>query len=397
MSEVAKARFARIGLMLAAPLLALVISVLVTAAVLALTGTSPFPIFKQMISYGAQGSTLGLIVNSGVTYYFAALAVAVGFRMNLFNIGVDGQYRLAAMLAASVGGAIKLPAVLDVAVIILTAVLVGAIWAGVAGLLRVYRGVSEVISTIMLNFIATGLVAFLLVPGRLAVRTQGSNNIGTRPIPSNGHVPGISLIPQRGLQVHPTVTEGPSVQVYGLLILAIVVGFGYWFLLERTRFGFDLRATGKSESAAVASGVSVKRMVLVSMLLSGAVAGLVGMPQLLGGSYTYSLDFPAGLGFTGIAIALLGRNTAVGVAIGALLFGFLDNSSQILDLDGVAKEIVLITQAVIVLSVVIAYELVRRYRVAAEQRAVGRALGTLVETPPEPPSGPGITPAEVAK
>jgi ABC-type uncharacterized transport system permease subunit len=402
MSEIAKARLQRIALMTAAPLLALVISVAVTAAVLALTGTSPFPIFKQMIEYGAQATTLGLIVNSAVTYYFAALAVAVGFRMNLFNIGVDGQYRLAAMLAASVGGAIHLPAVLDVIVIILTAVLVGAVWAGLAGLLKVYRGVSEVISTIMLNFITTGLVAFLLVPGRLAVRTQGSNNIGTKPIPANGQVPGLSIIPARGLQVHPAATSGPAVQVYGLLILAVVVGFGYWFLLERTRFGYDLRATGRSESAAVASGVSVKRMVLISMLISGAVAGLVGMPQLLGGSYTYSLDFPAGLGFTGIAIALLGRNTAIGVAIGALLFGFLDNSSQILDLDGVAKEIVLITQAVIVLSVVIAYELVRRYRVAAEQRAVGRALGTAEPpssgpdaAPPPAPSGPAA-PQEVA-
>ncbi len=396
MSEVAKARLQRIGLTLAAPVLAMIISVAITAAVLALTGTSPFPIFKQMIEYAAQATTLGLIVNSAITYYFAALAVAVGFRMNLFNIGVDGQYRLAAMLAASVGGAIKLPAVLDVLVIILTAVLVGALWAGLAGLLKIYRGVSEVISTIMLNFITTGLVAFLLVPGRLAVRTQGSNNIGTRTLPSNGQVPGIPLIPARGLQVHPATTSGPATQVYGLLILAIAVGVGYWFLVERTRFGFDLRATGRSESAAVASGVSVKRMVLISMLLSGAIAGLVGMPTLLGNAYSYSLDFPAGLGFTGIAIALLGRNTAVGVAIGALLFGFLDNSSQILDLDGVAKEIVLITQAVIVLSVVIAYELVRRYRVAAEQRAVGRALGTIDQAPPAPPAGPDVAPQEVA-
>jgi simple sugar transport system permease protein len=107
---------------------------------------------------------------------------------------------------------------------------------------------------------------------------------------------------------------------------------------------------------------------------------------LLGSSYTYSLDFPAGLGFTGIAIALLGRNTAVGVAIGALLFGFLDNSSQILDLEGVAKEIVLITQGVIVLSVVIAYELVRRYRIIAQQRDVGRSLVQ------QPAVAEGVTP-----
>jgi simple sugar transport system permease protein len=386
------ARLKRIALTLAAPLLALVISLVITSLVLVFTGTDPFATYQQMLDYAAQATTLALIVNSAITYYFAALAVAVGFRMNLFNIGVDGQYRLAAMLAASVGGAVSLPPVLHVLLILIVAVLVGGAWAGIAGLLKVYRGVSEVISTIMLNFIATGLVAYLLTPGRLAVRTQGSNNIGTKPIPASGQVPGLSLIPANGLHFHSAGAGGAAPKVYGLLILAIAAGVAYWFLIERTRFGFELRATGQNEAAAVASGVDVKRMVLISMLISGAVAGLVGMPQLLGASYTYSLDFPAGIGFTGIAIALLGRNTAIGVAIGALLFGFLDNSAQILDLNGVAKEIVLITQAVIVLSVVIAYELVRRYRVAAEQHAVGRAL-----SPPEPPggaSGPTGTPGQ---
>jgi ABC-type uncharacterized transport system permease subunit len=361
-NPVGRDRVRRVALTLAAPLLAIVISVAVTSLVLLATGTPPFSTFKTMLDYAAEPRTTTLIINSAITYYFAALAVAVGFRMNLFNIGVDGQYRLAAMMAASVGGAVSLPAPLHVSLIIVVAVLVGAMWAAIAAVLKVYRGVSEVISTIMLNFIATGLVAYLLTPDRLAVRVTGSNNIGTKPIPASGQVPGISLIPDSTLQV------------YGLLVLAVIAGVGYWFVIERTRFGFELRATGQNEAAAVASGVNVKRMVLISMLISGGLAGLVGMPQLLGSSYTYSLDFPAGLGFTGIAIALLGRNTAVGVAIGALLFGFLDNASQILDLEGVAKEIVLITQGVIVLSVVIAYELVRRYRIAAQQRDVGRTF-----------------------
>jgi simple sugar transport system permease protein len=371
-------RIRRFAPLLAAPLLAIVLSVVITALVLQATGTPPFSTFKVMITYAADPRTTSLIINSAVTYYFAALAVAVGFRMNLFNIGVDGQYRLAALLAASVGGAARLPAVLQVSLIIGVAVLVGAMWAGIAGLLKVYRGVSEVISTIMLNFVATGLVAYLLTPGRLAAdQAKGSNNIGTPLIPASGQVPGIALVPDKGF-FSTAAGLAPAPKVYGLLVLAILAGVAYWFLIERTRFGFELRATGANEAAAVASGVNVKRMVLLSMLISGGLAGLVGMPQLLGSSYTYSLDFPAGLGFTGIAIALLGRNTAIGVAIGALLFGFLDNSSQILDLQGVAKEIVLITQGVIVLSVVVAYELVRRYRLSAQQRAVGRA-----QTPPD--------------
>ena len=159
----------------------------------------------------------------------------------------------------------------------------------------------------------------------------------------------------------------------------MLAGIGYSVLLNRTRFGFDLRATGRSETAAVASGVNVKRMVLITMLLSGAVAGLVGMPQLLGDSYSYSLDFPTGLGFTGIAIALLGRNNPIGIALGALLWGFLDASSVALDLDGISKEIVVIMQGTIVLSVVIAYELVRRYGIAQEQRRV--STGAVGQSP----------------
>jgi simple sugar transport system permease protein len=255
-----------------------------------------------------------------------------------------------------------LPKPLHLLVIVLTAMLVGAMWAGVAAVLKVTRGVSEVISTIMLNAIATSLIAFLL--SKVATDVAGSNNRGTDPIPESGHFPGIPLIP------------GSPLDSFGFIIVAVLAGIAYSVVLGRTRFGFDLRATGRSESAAVASGVSVKRMVLLSMLLSGAVAGLVGMPQLLGASYTYSIDFPAGLGFTGIAIALLGRNNAVGMALSAVLFAFLDASSVILDINDISKEIVLIMQGTIVLSVVVAYELVRRYSIAAEQRRVSRELAS---------------------
>jgi general nucleoside transport system permease protein len=352
----------RIGLALAAPLLAIVFSLLITSFVLLTIKANPLDTFQAMVSYAGQARVQTLIINSAVTYYFAAVAVAIGFRMNLFNIGVDGQYRLAAMLSAALGGNVSLPAPLHVLVIILTAVLVGALWAGAAGLLKVRRGVSEVISTIMLNFIATALIAYLLAPGKLAVSTAGSNNIGTKPIPPSGQVPGIGLVP------------GSPARVYGLILLAVAVGVGFWFLVNRTRFGFDLRATGMSESAAVASGVDVKRMVVVSMVISGAVAGLVGIPELVGAAYTYSLDFPAGLGFTGIAIALLGRNHPVGIALGCLLWGFLDNSSQILNLREVPVEVVQITQGVM------AYELVRRYRLVAVQRDVAKQLAATAAT-----------------
>lgn len=375
----------RVGAALAAPVLALVTALGVTALVLVGTGSDPLDVLDTMVTYADRPRSQALMINSAVTYYFSAVAVAIGFRMNLFNIGVDGQYRLAALLAAAAAAAISLPPVLHVTVVLLIAMGVGALWASLAALLKVYRGVSEVISTIMLNFIGTALIAYLLTPGRLAVRTPGSNNIGTEPIPPSGQVPGIGLIP------------GSPMRVYGLAILAVAVGVGYWFLLARTRFGFDLRAAGASEDAARASGVRVGRMIVISMLLSGAIAGLVGMPQLLGASHTFALDFPAGLGFTGIAIALLGRNHPVGIAIGALLFGFLDNAATSLELEGVSKDIVRVTQGVIVLSVVVAYELVRRLRARAEQRDVARRLaaaGPPPTQPPQasPPSAPSVPP-----
>jgi ABC-type uncharacterized transport system permease subunit len=353
----------RIALGIAAPVLAILFAMLVTSLVLWMSGNNPLQAFGTMFQQLGKPRIQVNVLNNATTYYLSAVAVAIGFKMNLFNIGVDGQYRLAAMLAAAVGGAIALPPVLHIAVIIVVAMAVGAFWAGIAGLLKITRGVSEVISTIMLNFIATGIVAFLLAPNRLAVSVAGSNNIGTRPLAPSGQMPGLHIIP------------GTPNVVFGAIFLAIIVGVAYWYLLNRTRFGFDLRATGMSEPAAVASGVNVKKMILVAMLLSGAVAGLVGMPQLLGASYSYSLDFPTGLGFTGIAIALLGRNNPIGIAFGALLWSFLDNSSNALEFEGVPKQAVLIMQGVIVLSVVIAYELVRRYKVRLVAAEVGRQLG----------------------
>ncbi|GII90902.1 ABC transporter permease [Sinosporangium siamense] len=349
-------------LALAAPVLAILFAAAITAIVLLITGNEPFATFGLMVEYGFRPRTLALTLNFATTYYLAALAVAIGFRMNLFNIGVDGQYRLAALIAAAVGGALVLPGPLQIAVVILVAVVVGGLWAGIVGLLKVTRGVSEVISSIMLNAVATGVGAWLLTPELLAVPVAGSNNIGTKPIPEAAHFPGIALVP------------GTQTKVFGFIVIAALMGIAYHVLLNRTVFGFNLRATGRSESAAVASGVNVKKMVLVTMLLSGAVAGLIGMPQLLGASYSYSLDFPTGLGFTGIAIALLGRNHPVGIAVGALLWSFLDNSANILDLEGIPTEIVIIMQGTIVLSVIVAYELVHRYRIGAEQRRVGREL-----------------------
>jgi ABC-type uncharacterized transport system permease subunit len=254
------------------------------------------------------------------------------------------------------------------------AMLVGGAWAAIAGLLKVTRGVSEVISTIMLNAIATGLIAYLLNPARLAEVRPGSNNVATTPIPKSGQVPGFDLSGGR---------------VFGLILLAVAVGIAFQVVVNRTRFGFDLRISGLSPTAARASGVDNRRMVVTTMALSGVVAGLVGMPELLGASYQYSLNFPAGLGFTGIAIALLGRNNPFGIGLAALLFSFLDQSSDVLQLNDVPKEIVLVMQGTVVLTVVIVYELVRRFEIRLQQRVVAAELaaGHIIGAG-EPAAGP---------
>ncbi|WP_017616435.1 ABC transporter permease [Nocardiopsis salina] len=357
---------AMLALSFAAVLTAGVIALTVTGAVLQLSGIAPVETFGRMLEFGSRPDSMVQIINTATTYYLAAVAVAIGFKMGLFNIGVDGQYRLAALAAASVGGYIMLPPVISQIVIIVTAVAVGGVWAGIAGYLKVARGVSEVISTIMLNSIATGITAYLLSTDRLAVELS-TNNIGTPPMPESSWVPGI-----------PAVFLGSEREIWGMIVLAAVVGFLYWAMLNRTRFGFELRATGQSRTAAEASGVDVKKMVFLSMLFSGMVAGLVGLPQLLGHSHHYALDFPAGIGFIGIAIALLGRNHPVGIVFAALLWSFLDQAAGILPFDDTPQEIAVIAQATIVLTVVVVYEVVHRWGRRYQQQQIGKQLGRTV-------------------
>jgi simple sugar transport system permease protein len=354
----------RLVLGVIAAAVALVVAAAITSIVLKATSHNPIDTLRKMVDYGTQADQIAAIVNQGSVYYLSAIAVAIGFRMNLFNIGVDGQYQLAALLAAAFGGEVVLPAGLHQVAIIVVAMLVGSLWAGIAGVLKVTRGVSEVISTIMMNFIAGAIIGFLLTKNRLG-HLYGEN-LTTKPIDSSGQVGGISLIP------------GSHIKVYGLVFLSVAVGIGFQFLVSRTRFGFDLRATGRSASAARASGVSVNRMIIVAMLLSGAVAGLVNMPVLLGDAHNYSLSTPSGVGFTGIAIALLGRNNPGGIVVASLLWAFLDTSSNILQISNVPIAIVSITEGIVLFSAVIAYELVHRYGLRLQQRRVGRELGTTV-------------------
>lgn len=359
------------GFAVAAPVLAIAVALVLTSLIL-LVAHDPVVAVWQVLFKMPLPRQMVAILNEATVLYLSAVAVAIGFKMNLFNIGVDGQYRVASFAAAVFAGANFLPGWLNILVSIVIAMATGAIWAGLAGLLKLGRGVSEVISTIMLNYIATYLVAYLLKGA--AVKVEGSNATGTRILAEDSRVPGINL----------QSLLGTGREVYGLIFLSIIVGFLYWFVLSKTRFGFDLRATGQSQAAAIASGVNVKRMVLTSMILSGAIAGLVGMPLLFGQDYTYGDTVQAGLGFAGMSVALLGRNHPVGMAFSALLWGYLNQLSNGLQISaGVSDKLVLIIQGIIVLSVVIAYEAMRRISQRMEQRKVARELAAAAAVAPE--------------
>jgi ABC-type uncharacterized transport system permease subunit len=367
----------RTGLALLGPVLAIVVALVISAIVIALIGEDPLAAVRVMVDLGdtpsQQTQAIVVILNRAVPLFLAGLAVSVAFRMGLFNIGVEGQYRMATILSAAVGAAVVLPGPLHVLLIIVVAVAVGALWAGIVGLLKVTRGVSEVISSIMLNFVALGTASFLLT-GPLRGSGEGASIVTTTPIPESGWFPGLN-----GLLTGLGLAE-PRTELYGFLLVAIVVGMVIAVLINRTRFGFDLRATGLSPSAATASGVNARGMVIKTMLLSGAIAGLIGLPDLLGENHLFGTQFTGGLGFLGIAVALLGRNTPVGIALAALLFAFLDRAALPLQFADIPSSVVTIVQGTIVLAVVIANEIARRLALRSAERAGSAAAA--------PPSGP---------
>jgi ABC-type uncharacterized transport system permease subunit len=333
---------------LAAPLVVAAGIAAVALLVPLLTGHDPFDLLTDVWRFNRRLDSAIAIVNRAVPLYLSGLAIGIGLEMGLFNLGVEGQYRLAALLAAAVGAAVHLPPLLHVALILAVAVVTGAAWSGVAAVLRVRRGVHEVLSTLMLNFVATGLVAWLLTT---QVRAPDDPAGATRVIPPSGRMPTLNPLLRAG-----GATVPAGARLYGFLVVAVVVGIVYHLATRRSRFGFELRAFGINARASEVAGISRARLTMVAMLAGGAMAGLVGLAPILGASHRYGSDLPTGFGFAGIAVAVLGRRHALGVAGAALLFGALDRSSQILELNGLPPEVVLIVQAVVILTAVIGYQ-----------------------------------------
>jgi simple sugar transport system permease protein len=351
------ARLQRAAVTAASSILAVGVALVISAIILLVTGKDPIKAFSTL--FGAAGDTRVLqgMANRATPLMISAAAVAIGFKMNLFNIGVEGQMRVALLTTAVLGAAVDLPPVLHVTFCLIVAMAAGAAWSGIAGYLKVKRGVNEVISTIMLNFIALSLVAWAFDDFFRVESPTESLLVKTKELPTSAWMP--DLVDRR---------------LNGMLIIAILVLVVFWVLIWKTKFGFRLRASGGNSGAARATGVNPKKMIFVSMLISGAFAGLVGMRALLGDVHAYQNNLAEQQGFNGIAVALLGRNHPLGIFFSAMLFGFLGEASGRLQLEDIPKEITVIMTGTIVLAVVIINEAVKRWDDRRIQRKAAAAL-----------------------
>ena len=366
-----------------APLIAAASAIIISSIALLISGNNPVEAFQEMWKTIDSTQSVVIIINTAVPLYIAGVAAAIGFKMNLFNIGTNGQYLLAALVAGWAGAEVSLPPLLHVPFVILVAIMVGGSWALIAGILNVTRNVNVVVSTIMLNYIGIGLSAFLL-----AEVFRDDENGGlvaqTKKMPESARLPSLNPIFELFGFNFPN-----NVELFGFLPIAILLGIGYYVLLNRSLFGYELRLSGLNPAAALSAGVNPKRMVLITLFMSGAVAGMIGLPFLLSDPsfLKYGDAFPTMIGFTGLGIALLGRNNPVGIAAAAIVWATIERATQRLGPIGIPPEIGKILQGSFLLTAVIAYEVVRRRNDADAAAAAAAAVNkerddTSYEPPP---------------
>ncbi|HOB58306.1 MAG TPA: ABC transporter permease [Rhodoglobus sp.] len=265
----------------------------------------------------------------------AGLGVAVAFRAGLFNIGGRGQMLVAAGAAGYVGFAWPLPFGIHLIVAVAMGMLAGAIWGGIVGLLKARTGAHEVIVTIMLNYVAYYLIAFLLrTPG--ALQAPGSTN------PKSPAMLPTAVFPE---------LFGPKYNLHLGFLFAIAATVWVWYLINRSNLGFQFRAVGENPNAARVAGMNVKNIYVYAMLISGALVGLAGVAQVLGTVTTgFTQGIDAGIGFDAITVALLGRSKPIGVFFAGILFGALKAGGYSMQAaQGVPIDIVLVVQSLIVL------------------------------------------------
>jgi len=329
----------------AAPVLAVALSLAVGAIFILAIGEDPLAIYALMLRQSlGTGYGLGQTLFKATPLIFTGLAVALGFRAGLFNIGVEGQLYLGGLAAALTGVALAgLPAVFLLPLALLAAAAAGAAWGAIPGVLKARFGAHEVINTIMLNFIAFALASFI---GRFVFEPA---TVRTATVGAGAEIARLDLL-------LPALHGSP---VNLSLLLALLVVAGTNLLLFGTRLGYELRAVGLNATAAEYGGVSIGHTQVVAMALSGALAGLGGVNFVLGYKHYFELGFSAGAGFLGIAVALLGRNHPVGVVVAALFFGALSYGGLVIN-QQVPKELVEVLQALVILLAISAQVLMER-------------------------------------
>jgi ABC-type uncharacterized transport system permease subunit len=270
-------------------------------------------------------------LNKSVPYIFAGLAVALGFRAGLFNIGAEGQLFMGAVGAVWVGFALTgLPPIIHIPLALLAGALGGALWGFIPGLLKAKTGGHEVINTIMMNYIAFRLTEYLL---RGPLQRPDSFN------PVSPFIQDSAKLPR--------FFEDPIRFHLGFFI-ALAVAYGVYWLLFKTRWGFDLRTVGANPNAARYAGMNIVVVTIAAMSLSGALAGLAGANEVLGLNYNLAVAFSSGFGFDSIALALIGKSHPLGVVLAALLFGTLRNGAIQMQVSaGIPIDIISVMQAMI--------------------------------------------------
>jgi len=334
------------------PVLAVLLAGIVGAVILLVSGASPIRAYAALFqgSFGSSAA-LGRTLEKATPLMFSGLAVAFAFKAGMFNIGAQGQLLLGAMTAAIIGFKVSgLPAYIHAPLALLAGALAGALYGAIPGALKTYTGAHEVITTIMLNYVAINITDYL-ADGPFKDTSPGNIVARTPPILDTARIPAIGNLP------------------VGFIIALLVSGV-VWWMLWRTTIGFEIRTVGLNPNAARYAGIRVARTLILTMVLSALLAGIGGAIETQGVVGRYQPGFNVGLGFDGITIALLGRTHPFGVIPASLLVGAMKaGSSQMQFSAGVAKEITDVIQALILFFV--AAELIVRWllrtRVAIEE------------------------------
>jgi len=301
------------------PLLSVVSALAVGAiAILLITGKPEAILLAyQGLIEGAFLKPRGLVETLVKTtpYIYTGLAVAVGFRAGLFNIGAEGQFLVGSLASVWVGYSVTgLPFIVHLPLALLAGALAGALWGAIPGLLKAKVGAHEVINTIMMNYIAAYLVQYLVIG---PMRTT---------VPGKQQTP--DVLPTAQI---PPIFD-PSIRLHWGFVLSIIAAIVVWWFLFKTTVGFELRTVGASPTAARYAGMSVVRLTVLAMALSGALAGLAGADEILGLSHSVPILFQPGYGFTAIAVALLAKNHPLAVLPAAFLFGAMANGASLMEL-----------------------------------------------------------------